>query len=278
MQAQTAYLPLTTYPDTAPDDSILASVGFAGSLGFDLHATTFAVSIPPVRSPLGGLLLDIPGLVGATEDNSKAECRRLESIIQSAVDPKCKLDVTIRQVVLGSALDAAAMEARYYNLSVVPWSSATVATQDMSQAVVFGSGRPTVLVPPAARPAPLNHIAIAWDASRVAARALWDALPLLAKNGHITIMTIQGEKPLSAPDLAGALAASLEKRGYSATALDINLDERSIAAALQESALHAGAQLLAMGGFGHSRIRDFILGGATMGVLTDLRLPTLLSH
>lgn len=56
------------------------------------------------------------------------------------------------------------------------------------------------------------------------------------------------------------------------------LDGRSIAAALQDTALAEGAQLLAMGGFGHSRIRDFILGGATKGVLTDLRMPVLLAH
>jgi nucleotide-binding universal stress UspA family protein len=48
--------------------------------------------------------------------------------------------------------------------------------------------------------------------------------------------------------------------------------------ALQEGALAEGAQLLAMGGFGHSRLRDFVLGGATLGVLSDLRLPALLSH
>ncbi len=278
MHRQTAYLPLMTYPDTAPDDAILAGVGFATSLGFDLHATAFAVSIPPVRSPLGGLLLDIPGLVGATEEKSKAECHRLESLIQSAADSQRDLEMTIRQVVLGAALDAAAIEARSYNISVIPWSNTTLVTQDMAQAVVFGSGRPTVLVPPSGPPASLKHIAIAWDASRVAARALWDALPLLAEDGRITILTVRDEKPLSAPNIAGALAVSLEKRGYSAKALDIDMDERSIAVALQVSALDAGAQLLAIGGFGHSRIRDFILGGATMGILTDLRLPALLSH
>ena len=77
---------------------------------------------------------------------------------------------------------------------------------------------------------------------------------------------------------AGALASSLEKRGFSATPLEITLGERTIAEALQETVASEGAQVLAMGGFGHSRIRDFILGGATKGVLTQLGLPTLLSH
>jgi nucleotide-binding universal stress UspA family protein len=134
------------------------------------------------------------------------------------------------------------------------------------------------LVPPSARAVALDHIAIAWDGSRVAARALWDALALLPESGRLTVLTIRDEKPLSAPDLAGSLATSLEKRGYNAKPLNIMLSERTIAEALQDSTVEAGAQLLAMGGFGHSRVRDFILGGATKGILNDLRLPVLLSH
>ncbi len=65
---------------------------------------------------------------------------------------------------------------------------------------------------------------------------------------------------------------------YRANAVDLTLDGKSIATALQEAALAEGLQLLAMGGFGHSRLHDFILGGATKGVLADLRLPVLLSH
>ncbi|MBU0835206.1 MAG: universal stress protein [Alphaproteobacteria bacterium] len=61
-------------------------------------------------------------------------------------------------------------------------------------------------------------------------------------------------------------------------AQNISLDDRPVAVALQESALRAGANMLVMGAFGHSRIRDFILGGATKGVLADLRMPVLLSH
>ncbi len=82
----------------------------------------------------------------------------------------------------------------------------------------------------------------------------------------------------SGTGLAQTLASSLDVRGYDAKADDLTLDGRSIATALQDAALAEGAQILAMGGFGHSRMRDFILGGATKGVLADLRLPVLLAH
>jgi nucleotide-binding universal stress UspA family protein len=278
MQARTAYLPISTYPETVPDDSIIAAVGFAASLGCALHVTTFAVDIPQLRSPLGSLLLDRPGLVRTAEEKSRADCLRLQGLVREAARLHPNADVTIREIVLGGALDAAAAEARYYDLCVLPWTGETLAAQEMAQAVVFGSGRPVILVPPSARPAPLEHIAVAWDASRVAARALWDALALVPENCRITVLTIRDEKPLSAPDLAASLATMLGKRGYAAKPLDIMLGDKTIAEALQDAVMEAGAQILVMGGFGHSRLRDFILGGATQGVFRDLRLPVLLSH
>jgi nucleotide-binding universal stress UspA family protein len=147
----------------------------------------------------------------------------------------------------------------------------------MTQAVVFGSGRPTVIVPPSAGSDPVTHLAIAWDGSRAAARALGDALALLPEDGRVTVLTVQDEKPL-AGQIAEALASSLERRGVSARPISVPIGRRKIAEALQDAALESGADLLAMGGFGHSRIRDFILGGATKGVFADLRLPVLLSH
>lgn len=227
---------------------------------------------------MGGLLINVPALVHANEEKSKAECIRLQGLVQTAAGSSPKLEVSTRTTVLGAALDAAASEARYYELSVVPWSGENLVAQEMAQSVVFGYGRPTISVPPSASSAPLDHVAIAWDGSRVAARALWDVLTLLPQNGRVTVLTIRDEKPLGAVDLAGSLASSLEKRAYNAMPIDITLNKRTIGEALQDSALEAGAQLLAMGGFGHSRVRDFILGGATKGVLNDLRLPVLLSH
>lgn len=278
MKMRIAYMPLTTYPETISDQSMMKAVDFVATLGFALYATTFAVRIPQMYSPLGNLLVDVPGLVRSTEETSKAECRRLQGLVLGASNSHFKVECKTREIVLGAALDAAAAEARYFDLSVLPWSAATSAVKDMTEAVVFGSGRATILVPPTAHLATLDHIAIAWDASQVAARALGDALPLLAEGGSVTVLTVRDEKPLDGSDIAESLSSALEKRGFSANPISISLDGRAISDALQQSALSEGVQMLAMGGFGHSRARDFILGGATKGVLNQLRLPTLLSH
>ena len=118
-------------------------------------------------------------------------------------------------------------------------------------------------VPPSATAGTVDHIAIAWGESRVAARALHDALQILPTGGRISVLTVRGEKALNGTGLAQTLVASQDLRGYEAKAVDLTLDGRNIATALQDAALAEGAQLLVMGGFGHSRLRDFILGGAT---------------
>lgn len=278
MQNRIAYMPLNTYPEAAPDAAILASVRFAASLGCELHVSTFAVDIPPVASPMGGFLINVDGMARAAEDRSKAECERLKALIEGVAKSRPETQIVNHRLVLGAALGAATSEARYFDLALLPWAAETQSAQDMAQALVFDSGVPVVLVPPTTITGPVDHIAIAWDESRVAARALCDALPLLAAGGRVSVVTVQGEKALGGSSIAQTLASSLERRGYTANAVNISLDGKPIATALQDAAIAEGAQLLAMGGFGHSRLRDFILGGATKGVFSDLRLAVLLSH
>lgn len=273
-----AYVPLNTYPEAAPDPAILSAVGFGASLGYGLHVSTFAVDIPQTASPIGGFFINVEGMARATEERSSAECARLDALIRTTLRPELDLTIAKHTVVLGAALDAATAEARTFELVLLPWSAETASAQDMAQSLVFGAGVPVILVPASASAGSVDHIAIAWDGSRVAARALCDALPLLAAGGRVSVVTVQGEKALGGSGIAQTLAEALKRRGYIAQAVNVTLDGRTIADALQDAALSEGAQLLAMGGFGHSRLRDFILGGATKGVFSDLRLAILLSH
>ena len=278
MSDRIAYMPLNTYPEVAPDAAIRAAMGLAGALGCRLQVSTFAVSIPQVASPMAGFLIDVDGMARAAEERSKAECQRLQALVESYGHHCAKAVIKTHRMALGAALEAATSEARYFDLALLPWDAGTVSAQDMAQALVFGAGVPVILAPASATVGPVDHIAIAWDESRVAARALGDALPLLAPGGRVSVLTVQDEKTLRNSGIAMALAAALEQRGYRAEAVGIALNGRSIAGALQDNALSAGAQLMAMGGFGHSRLRDFILGGATQGIFADLRMPVLLAH
>jgi nucleotide-binding universal stress UspA family protein len=174
--------------------------------------------------------------------------------------------------------ESAAVEARYFDLVLLGWEAGNPTARTMAEGVIFGSGRPVILLPDRAAVDTIDHIAIAWDGSRVAARALADAAPLLEQASRISVLTVVDEKSLQQRDIAEHLADGLRKRGVAAEGFSITAKDRAIGDSLQEHAIERGARLLVMGGYGHSRVRDFVLGGATKDILRDLQLPVLVSH
>jgi nucleotide-binding universal stress UspA family protein len=88
----------------------------------------------------------------------------------------------------------------------------------------------------------------------------------------------EDEKPMHEKDVGERLAKSLQKRGLATEARSFNAEDCPIRVTLQEYAIEIDAKVFVMGGYGHSRVRDFVLGGATEGVLSDIRLSALLSH
>jgi nucleotide-binding universal stress UspA family protein len=278
MPDRIAYLPLDTQSESLADPALLAAMAVGVAFGCRLHVSCFAVNVPPVASPLGGFMINIEGMARAVEERSRATCEHLTDLARASPMAESVVGVTTREVGMGGVHAAAVIESRHFDLSLAPVPADSTGPQDLAQALLFDSGLPVLMVPETAKPAALTHVAVAWDGSRVAARALNDALQLLKPGGRISVLTVQGEKALATTDLAGHLAAALQLRGHDARAVSVALDGRPIAEALQAGATDSGAQLLAMGGFGHSRLRDFILGGATKGVLSHLRMPVLLSH
>jgi nucleotide-binding universal stress UspA family protein len=277
MHRPIAYMPVDTYPEAAPDVDILATMAYAEAQGIGLHVTTFAVDVPPVGMPAESVV-SLEAMARTVEERSTAECDRVKALLERAPGPGHEPLVARRRVSMGAAFDAASAEARYFDLAILPWSAKRVAGHDLAQSLLFGAGRPVLLVPAGTAAARVEHIAVAWDESRAAARALGDALPLLSRGVRISVLTVGDEKALQDSAMSESLAAALARRGYETEAVDLALGGRSIAAALQAGARAQGAQLLVMGGFGHSRLRHFILGGATTEIFRDMTLPVLISH
>lgn len=273
-----AYLPIVTYPDPMPDELLEGAIATASTLGYDLHATAFSVEIPRVYTPIGGLLIDVPEMIRAAEQKSRNECERISSLFGAKnTSDRPAADCEVQNAKLGRIEELAAAQARYFDLSLLPWVKDRPELRQLAESLVFGSGRPALLLPQDKRLDRLSHVALAWDGSRTAARAVADAMQFVRDGTRLTIITVRDEKPLGT-DLGGSLAASMERRGLACRAETIDSGERPIACVLQDHALECGADLLVMGGYGHSRVRDFVLGGATRGVLSDMRLPVLLSH
>ncbi|WP_395589339.1 universal stress protein [Pseudomonas sp. TR47] len=272
-----AYMPLITYPDVLPEDAVAAGVQLAIALGYDLHVMTFSVRIPYLSPSVGSTLLNIPEMIRTTESNSRSQCKALQAMVSGLEHGQSSVEFSTREVVPGLTGTAAAEASRYFDLAILPWAVDKPVIQELAESVIFGAGRPCVLVP-SLPIQPVRHMALAWDGSRVVARALADASNLISSDMLITVLTVQGEKPLEHGAIAQDMAHALQHRGLNARPLSVKLAGRAIAECLQQEALTAGADLLVMGGFGHSRLKEFILGGATHGVLQALQMPVLLSH
>lgn len=145
--------------------------------------------------------------------------------------------------------------------------------------VLFEAGRPVVFVPPDHPDSfSCKRVTVAWDHTRTAARALHDALPFLRLAEEVTLTIVGGEKQFQTNPDRATIEAALSRKGLKARLEQVDLGERRIGQALQDEALTNEADLLVMGAYGHSRLREFILGGATREVLDNPRLPVLMSH
>ena len=274
-----ATLCLATYPDANSPAIAANSVAVVKQLDATLHAIAINVDIPDVSNALSRYLLDLPSKIREVEATSRNYGKTLlEAVAKEASQGAVAL--TTQEIAAAPALmgDVAANQCRYFDLCLVGLAADNPAARMTAEAILFGAGRPTLLLPDATDVGVLEHVVIAWDGSRVAARAVADARPFLERASRVTIVSATDEKPLPGKDIGERLAEGLRMRGLTVDAASIQAGDRSIGVALQEHALKIGGNLLVMGGYGHSRVRDFVLGGATEGVLADLRLPVLLSH
>ncbi len=164
---------------------------------------------------------------------------------------------------------------RLSDLIVLPFPAAFEGDGEATlDAALFGSGRPVLLAPVSNSKNFGKKIAVAWDGSKEGACAVTAALPLLKEAESVVAITARegGEADPS------ALARYLAGHGVAAKTWAYTPGSESIAAGLLEQADHAHADMLVMGAYGHSRLRERILGGATQGILEHAKIPVLMMH
>lgn len=210
-----------------------------------------------------------------------------DAILAAAAAAAAQRGVALTTLRAGGPLDRLpqllARHARTTDLVLV--GQADLATQGvdaaaLAEAAFMDSGRPALVLPPDGAVLPARGVLVAWDGSREAARAASDAIPLLRLAERVVVLVVD------APDAAGrvgdppggTLVAHLRRHGIAAEARQVPRGDGGIAATLLEAAATADAQLLVMGGYGHSRLREMLLGGTTRAILEHTKLPTFLAH
>lgn len=171
--------------------------------------------------------------------------------------------------------------ARLHDLSVAlqPDPAQDSFDNDVPREILFQAGSPVLFLPYTFRGAfKANRIGICWDGSRLAARAMRDAAPFLARADEIVIITINEADAVPGEASANGLARHLGRRGLSTRTVGLSATRADIQPTILSLAADEGLDLLVMGGYGHSRLQERVLGGVTRAMLEAMTVPTLMSH
>jgi len=262
-------------------DTSSRTVGpYATSLAalFEAHLTATMLVHDPITS-VTWPEASIPLLTSVIEITREEARQTLEAFATTSRALGITVETEVIEVTLGLPGRALGPLARRFDLAVIeqPNPDAQNDREIMAESVLFESGRPALIVPYVAlTPFRLETVLIAWDGSATAARALGDAMPFLARAKQVEILTVADE-PSEAEASGQQMVRHLERHGVAAQFRGLPRAD-GVASTLLSHAFDAQADLMVMGGYGHSRMREFILGGATREVLETMTLPVLMSH
>ena len=179
------------------------------------------------------------------------------------------------------AASIAGAMARLYDLTIAlqPEFDRETFDSTLSQEILFQAGGPVLFIPYTFRGAfAAKRIGICWDGSRLAARALRDAMPLIRQADALTIITIKNGKTPPIESSSEHLIRHLARAGLPAKIVLFAADRSDIQPGLLSIAADESLDLLVMGGYGHSRLQEIVLGGVTREMLRAMTVPTLMSH
>ena len=261
--------------DPAGDYAISMADAFAA------HVLGVALAYEPVIP--GSVMGSIPAefLEAQRADSNAKAGKAAARFAEAARRAGISAETRILEASIAGAADQLGRLARRFDIAVVGQAAREQAAPEevVDEGVLFESGRPVVFVPFIQKGGlKLDRVMIAWDGSRAATRAVADSLPLLAKAKAVEIVIVAGKEghhdQLSGADLGQHLA----RHGLKVNVKRITSPEIDVASTILSYAADCNADLIVMGGYGHSRLREFVLGGVTRGLLQSMTVPVLMSH
>jgi nucleotide-binding universal stress UspA family protein len=265
--------------DTAQDFAAAYAVSVAQA--FEAHLGGVAFVYEPVipGSLLGGIPTDL--IEAQREENAKtakAAVARFEAAVARA---GISAQSRIMDASVEGAADLFGRIARRFDLAVVGQARPGEGASEelLIEGALFESGRPVVVVPYVQeRPLSLERALVCWDGSRPAARAIADALPFLRRAKSVEIVAVSGERGKGRELVGTNMAAHLARHGLAVELKRISAGDVDVPSTIRKYAVDGGASFMVMGGYGHSRLREFILGGVTRTILASTTIPVLMSH
>lgn len=220
-------------------------------------------------------------LLGRARQEAEVERKRVEARLQRSAK---NAELRTAEALSRDLGRVAAVHARYADVAVMtrPSEGAGVELrEEIIEGVLFHSGRPALIAPPGWKGTSVGkRVVVAWDASREATRALSEADDLLEFAEAVTVVTVDAKpKMFGHGDQPGAnIAGHLSRRGLPAEVRNVDSMGRSASLAILEEAKSLNADLIVMGGYAHSRLRELVFGGATRELLRSTTIPLLMAH
>lgn len=185
----------------------------------------------------------------------------------------------------GALASIISMNARYADLAIIsqadPSGGLGYEASELPAEVALTAGRPVLVIPYIGPGRTLGtHVLIGWNASREATRAVNDAIPLLQKAQKVTVLSINPESGVDGhgQEPSADIALHLARHGVKVEAAQTMARDIDVGDALLSRTSDLGADLIVIGAYGHSRMREFILGGVTRNLLEHMTVPVLISH
>jgi nucleotide-binding universal stress UspA family protein len=249
---------------------------------FDAHVAGVAFAYTPDFP--GYVMLETPPdiLAQMMAESEKAALAAIERFDAAARRSLISAEHRLLKAIGASAPVVLSRLARRYDLSVFMQSEPNgVDNDDMIEASLFDSGRPLIVVPYIQKEGlKLDHVVCCWDGSRAAARAINDGLPLLAKATTVDLLIVVNEKTNSAQnEIRGAeMAKHLARHDVKVQIVTIPAADIDVANAILSYVADISGTLIVMGGYGHPKLREVILGGVTRDMLKSMTVPVVMSH
>jgi nucleotide-binding universal stress UspA family protein len=248
---------------------------------FDAHIAGIGFIYEPVipGSVLGGIPTDL--IEAQREENTKAATAATNRFEAAAGQAGLSAEVRILDASVAGAADLFGRIARRFDVAVVGQARPKEGASEelLIEGALFESGRPVVVVPYVqTRAVTLERVLVCWDGSRPATRAIADALPFLRRAKAIDIVAVSGERGKGSELVGTNMARHLARHGLKVALKRVSAGDVDVPSAIRAHAAATGADFMVMGGYGHSRLREFILGGVTRTILTSSTIPVLMSH
>lgn len=265
----------------AEGGSFVGDYAVSVAAAFGAHVTGIAFAYDPIV-PVAATGYIPPEVIETQQHDSDEAAKSAMARFSAAAD---RAGIAAEPTTLAASFAGAGEHfgqiARRFDLAIVgqPEPDKGAVEELIAESVLFEAGRPVIIVPYIQKaPLKLDRVMACWDGSRPAARAIADAMPLLERAGLVEVVIVSNERG-KRDEIPGAdMGQHLARHGLKVDIKRISEGSIDVADALLSHAADFSADLIVMGGYGHSRLREFVLGGVTHSILKSMTAPVLMSH